>query len=121
MENFGEPIEDAVRVEMPKPKVTGEGVVKATVLHIDRFGNVITNLTRGALQALMEKLGRSNLRGGVGAAAITGLRTTYAEGLAGAPFFLFNSTGHLEIAANESRAADILGLKAGDAVDIHVV
>jgi len=121
MENFGEPIEDAVRIEMPKPRVTGEGVVKATVLHIDRFGNVITNLTLGSLQALMEKLGKSNLRGGVGATAITGLRTTYAEGPAGAPFFLYNSTGHLEIAANQARASEILGLKSGDAVDVHIV
>jgi S-adenosylmethionine hydrolase len=121
MENFGEAIEDAVRVEMPKPRVTGEGLVKATALHVDRFGNVVTNLTRGSLQALMDKLGRSNLKGGVGAAAISGLRTTYAEGLPGAPFFLFNSTGRLEIAVNQARASDILGLKAGDAVDIHIV
>ena len=121
MENFGDPIEDAVRIETLKPRVTAEGLVKAAVLHIDRFGNVITNLSRVSLDALMQKFGRSQLRGGVGAAAITEMRTTYGEGPAGAPFFLFNSTGQLEIASHETRACDILGLKAGDSVDIHLV
>lgn len=121
MENFGEAIEDAVRIEPPRPKVTAEGLIRATVLRIDRFGNVITNLSRASIDALLQKFGKSQLRGGVGAAAIAEMRNTYAEGPGGTAFFLFNSTGQLEIAAHEARASDLLKLKAGDALDIHLV
>ncbi|HZE89188.1 MAG TPA: SAM-dependent chlorinase/fluorinase [Verrucomicrobiae bacterium] len=121
MENFGDPIEDAVRVDLPKPRVTPEGMVKATVIQIDRFGNVITNLSRASLDALMTKLGRTGLRGGVGGTAITETRATYADGSSGSPFFLFNSSSRLEIAAHEARACDMLSLKRGDSVDVHIV
>jgi len=121
MENFGDPIEDAVRIDLPKPKVTQEGHVHATVIHVDRFGNCVTNLSRAALDALMQRLGKSQLRGGVAGSAVTELRTTYAEGPGGVPFFLFNSSNYLEIASHEARAADMLGLKTGDALDIHLV
>lgn len=121
VENFGEPVEDPVRIELPKPKITAEGRVRATVIYVDRFGNVITNLTRAALDALMERLGRKQVRGAGAAASVVEMRRAYAEGPAGTPFFLFNSNNDLEIAVREARAADVLGLKLGDAVEIHLI
>lgn len=121
MENFGDFIEDPVRVDLPRPKVTPEGHLKATVILIDRFGNAVTNVTRGALEALMQKLGRSRIHGGTPRAAVTELRRTYADGPSGSVFFLFNSSDHLEIAASQGRASDLLGLKPGDAVEVNLV
>ena len=121
IENFGDPVEDPVKIDLPRPKVTQEGLVRATVIFVDRFGNVVTNVTRTALEALMQKLGRTQIRGGVGGAAITETRATYAEGPGGTPFFLFNSSDYLEVAAHEARASDLLGLKPGDTVEIHLV
>ena len=41
---------------------------------------------------------------------------TYGEAPAGVAFLLYNSSGYLEIAANGSRAADLLTLRPGDTV-----
>ncbi len=121
IENFGDLVEDPVKIDVPRPKVTAEGRVRASVIHVDRFGNLITNVTRGALEGLLRKTGKSGLRGAGAAASVTETRTTYAEGPPGPPFFLFNSANHLEIAARESNAAAALGLKPGDVVEMDLV
>src|SRR5271154_5830562 len=41
---FGEPITDLVRFNIPKPKASGN-IIKGAVLRMDRFGNLITNIT----------------------------------------------------------------------------
>ena len=120
IENFGEPVEDAVKVDLPRPKVAADGRVRANVIQVDRFGNVITNVTRAAFDALLKKTGRSGLKGAGAATAVTGMRNTYAEGGPGTPFFLFNSSNSLEIAMLQGRAADALGLKAGDTVEMEL-
>jgi S-adenosylmethionine hydrolase len=121
IENFGAILDDPVKVDLPRPKVTSEGRVIATIIHVDRFGNLITNVTRGAMDALMKKTGKTGVKGAGGAASIAGLRKTYAEGDAGSPFLLFNSSNHLEVATLESRAADALNLKAGDTVEMDLI
>src|ERR1022692_4505814 len=42
---FGDEIEDYVRFAAPKPKAAGENRLRAVVLKVDRFGNLITNVT----------------------------------------------------------------------------
>ncbi len=121
IENFGDLVEDPVKMDMPRPKVTAEGRVRAAVLHVDRFGNLITNVTRGALDGLLKKTGKSGLRGAGAAASVTETKTTYGEGAPGSTFFLFNSSNHLEIASRDSSAAGALGLKAGDVVEMDLV
>lgn len=121
IENFGEPVEDPVKIDLPRPKVTQEGRVRATVIHVDRFGNLITNVTRGAFEALLKKTGKSGVKGAGSASAASGMVKTYGEGQDGAPFFLFNSSNHLEVAAKRGRASDALGLKAGDPVEMDLV
>jgi len=120
VENFGDPVDDPVKVELPRPKVSQDGRVHATVIHVDRFGNVITNVTKGSLEALLKKTGKTGLRGAGGAAAAVGLRLTYEQGEAGTPFFLFNSANHLEVAARQGRASEMLGLKPGDTVEMEL-
>lgn len=119
--NFGEPVENPVRLDLPRPKVTQEGTVRAAVAHVDRFGNVILNLTRSAIGALMEKIGARAFTAKAGATTIAKMAATYGEGPSDAPFLLFNSSDFLEIAANRSRACDIVGLKTGDTIELTLV
>lgn len=121
LESFGEPIQDMVKVELPRPRVTPEGNLRASVIRIDRFGNLILNVTRDAVQALMQRLGRTQIRGGAANVAITELRTTYGDGPAGSPFFLYNSGGFLEVATYRARASELLKLKVGDTLDVNLV
>src|SRR5262249_24004914 len=50
-EEIGEEIEDYVRAELPRPRfVEPQGVIEGRVIHIDRFGNCVTNFTEVELK-----------------------------------------------------------------------
>ena len=57
----------------------------------------------------------------VGTHRVTQSFNTYAEAPAGTPFLLYNSSNMLEIAANQVRAADLLGTRKGDVVELTLV
>jgi len=117
-ENFGAPIEDYVKLDLPKARVTREGGIRATVAHVDRFGNVILNLTRQALEAVRERVKATGFTATAGQTRLSHLFETYGNAPPAIPFLLYNSSDLLEIAANQSRACDLVGLRAGDVVDI---
>ena len=116
--NVGEPIEDYARLDLPRPKVTQDGQVKALVAHVDRFGNVVLNVTRTSMEALLEKTGASGFTAAAGAARVTHRFRTYGEAPPLTPFLLYNSSDLLEIAANQTRAADLLKVRRGDMVEL---
>jgi S-adenosylmethionine hydrolase len=87
------------------------------VIHIDRFGNIITNIRVSSMlkaggvrfEMRFEKKHRSSrTRHTTGS-----LVTTYEEGGRDAPVFLVGSSGLLEISVKNSNAAQILSVAAG--------
>lgn len=120
IENFGDPVPEPVKIEVPRPKVTAEGQIRAIVIHVDRFGNLVTNVTQPALENLMQKLGKSKIRGAGKAAPAGELRAAYGEAAEGGACLLFNSSGYLEIAANKARASELLGLGPGDQAELEL-
>jgi S-adenosylmethionine hydrolase len=114
---FGDEIEDYVRFAAPKPKATGENRIRAVVLKVDRFGNLITNVTPADVPALFKaKPGAFKIV--VGSREITEIRSTYAEGSPGEVFGIVGSMGYLEIAANRAAAAQVTGAGKGSEVSI---
>jgi S-adenosylmethionine hydrolase len=114
---FGDEIEDYVRFAAPKPKATGENRMRAVVLKVDRFGNLITNVTPADVPALFAaKPGAFKIV--VGSREITEIRSTYAEGSPGEVFGIIGSMGYLEIAANRGAAAQVTGAGKGSEVSI---
>ena len=78
---FGDEIEDYVRFAAPKPKAAGENRLRAVVLKVDRFGNLITNVTPADAPALFAESAKFKIV--VGSREITDIRKTFAEGGAG--------------------------------------
>jgi S-adenosyl-L-methionine hydrolase (adenosine-forming) len=114
---FGEEIEDYVKFAAPRPKAAGENRIRAIVLKVDRFGNLITNVTPQDVPALFsEKPGAFKIV--VGNKEVTEIRTSYAEGTAGQVFGILGSMGYLEIAANRAPATQITGANKGSEVSI---
>jgi hypothetical protein len=114
---FGDEIEDYVKFAAPKPKPTGENKIRGVVLKIDRFGNLVTNVTPADVPALFaEKPGAFKIV--VGTREITEVRATYAEGGPGEVFGILGSMGYLEIVANRAAAAQITGAGKGSEVSI---
>ena len=54
---FGDEIEDYVRFAAPRPKPAGREPLRAVVLKVDRFGNLITNVTPEDAPALFAESG----------------------------------------------------------------
>ncbi len=107
LESFGPPIHDLVR--LPLPRVVKEpGRLRGGVLHVDHFGNLITNISAKDLCA--HKVKKILFQG----KSIPFLKT-YAEGKEGEPLAIIGSSGLLEIAVYRGSAAKCLG-KDGEVV-----
>lgn len=115
---FGDEIEDYVKFAAPKPKPAGENRLRAVVLKVDRFGNLITNVTPDDAPALFS--GKSSFKITVGNKEITEIRSNYAEGGPGEVFGIIGSMGYLEIVANRAAAAQITGAGKGSEVSIFL-
>ncbi len=105
-EKMGSLIEDPVLLEWPYPQKRPDGSIVGHVLHIDRFGNIITDIRREDLagDVVVEIADRR----------IRGLRRTFAEVEVGEPLAYIGSTGRLEIAIRQGNAAETFRVCRGD-------
>ncbi|RQO29643.1 hypothetical protein DBR32_15405 [Taibaiella sp. KBW10] len=79
------------------------------VIHIDRFGNVVLNITQEEFEAY-----RRNRQFSIRIprnVPVTQLSQNYNDVIQGERLCLFNSAGYLEIAIREGSAAQLLGLE----------
>jgi S-adenosylmethionine hydrolase len=115
---FGDEIEDYVRFNAPKPKAVDKNKLRGVVLKVDRFGNLVTNITPQDAPMLFGD-GAKKFKITVGTREITEMHTAYAEGAPGEVFCILGSMGFLEIAANRGAAAQLTG--AGKGTDVSVM
>ncbi|NLE75154.1 MAG: SAM-dependent chlorinase/fluorinase [Chloroflexi bacterium] len=108
LERLGQPIADPHRLSLPQPTCRAPGEVWAEVIHVDRFGNLVTSLRAVDLPGPPQ-----GWRFQVGAATVAGLRCTYAEAPPGDLLALTGSGGRVEIAQRDGHAAQTLGLGRG--------
>src|SRR5216684_1041588 len=114
-EEFGPAIKDHVQLESLAVKTVADGQVEARIIHIDRFGNCVTNLTRDQVSDASFKTGaKLSLNG----RDVFSFRRFFAEPVdpQNELFCIFGSAGFLEIAAQESSAAAILDARRGQPV-----
>jgi S-adenosylmethionine hydrolase len=107
-EELGDEILDFVRFETSKPVAIGENKIRGEILHIDRFGNCITNFD--------EQLLAGNFHLEIKRQKVTKLQNFYAEAEQDEIFMIFGSSGMLEISAFRGSAAQILDINTGDEV-----
>jgi S-adenosylmethionine hydrolase len=92
------------------------GELVGRIIHVDHFGNCITNITPRDL----ERAGKGkDLTITIIDQHISGLHQTYADGAIGALIALIGSSDHLELAVRNGNAAQTLGVGIGDTVRIH--
>ncbi len=107
-EDLGQPVASLTRLAVPVPRWEAGSLV-GHVLHIDRFGNLVTNLSRevaseGGAKMIVEVAGEK----------VKGLASSYA--VTGGPVALIGSYGYLEVALPGGNAATSLGVSVGDQV-----
>jgi S-adenosyl-L-methionine hydrolase (adenosine-forming) len=111
-DQLGERITDPVRLAIATPERGDDGVIRGAVIHIDKFGNLITSLTPADFPP-----GR-RFRLLLNGREVRRLVTDYAAGAPGELLAIAGSAGFLEIAANQGSAAAILGAERGSAVTL---
>lgn len=113
---LGPLVSDPVRLDWPRPRREGEALV-GQVLMADRFGNLMTNLSRLEVGAFLN--GRTALVSMAGG-AVEGISKTYGLSGPGQLVALFNSQGRLEMAVNQGNFLERLGLKPGNERGLEV-
>jgi len=94
---------DWAEVQIAPGRLTGQ------VVHIDRFGNIITGITRRQL----DETGWKKFEVVAAHVSIDGLARVYADAEEGELLAVVGSSGHLEIAMRNGSAAELLGLSGG--------
>jgi S-adenosylmethionine hydrolase len=115
LEELGPAVVDPVLLDLPEPRETERGL-EAHVLHVDRFGNLITDLKQHRLAEWLGSCDRRQVVIEAGQARLEGLQDHYETVAQGRPLAVIGSTGRLEIAVNRGSASDQLRLTQGDTI-----
>jgi len=110
-EAVGAPTEPR-RLPAQGPRREGDRLV-GHVVHVDRFGNCVTDLRRADVLAA---LGAGPLRVRVGGQALAGWARTYAEAEGRGPYAIWGSDDRLEISVTGGSAAEALADPHADVV-----
>jgi S-adenosyl-L-methionine hydrolase (adenosine-forming) len=118
IDRLGPEIQDYVRFGVPRPKPVDERTLRGVVLKVDRFGNLVTNITPTDIPKLFES-NRPPFKITVGnKGTVTKICSNYAEGGPGEAFGILGSMGFLEIATNRGSAYQLLGAGKGSEVNV---
>jgi S-adenosylmethionine hydrolase len=106
---------ELVRLKPIAPVTSRDGRIKGRIIHIDRFGNCVTNIPQNDLTAKMFA-GGATLR--IKGKVVKSFRNFFAEeiGSRKSIFAVWGSAGFLEIAVANESAAKILKAQRGDPV-----
>lgn len=142
-QQLGVKINHLKQLYIPTPVLKKTGVIEGHIIYIDRFGNLITNITEEYIAHFKRKMGIRNQRPEarfrksetfkktleentpavkttIGKKSIWGFCTTYADVKAGAPLVLPGSAGFLEVSINQGNAQKYFKVERGDKIRIEM-
>ena len=148
LRQLGIKIDQLEQLEIPKPVPKKAGQVEGQIIYIDRFGNIITNITREHLmqhdhsQSLFKtqmkeitltislpsqggdeggvKINLKCLETTIGKKKIVGLCKTYTDAKPGEPLVLFGSAGFLEVSVNQGNAQKYFKADKGSKIIVEI-
>jgi len=113
-EMFGPPLAQLHPLAIPTPRQETDRIM-GEVIHVDHFGNLMTNIPAGAVAAL-DGPAVAELAGG----RIMPLARAYADVPVGEPLALVNSWGRIEIAVRDGNAAQVFAAGSGTVVSVRI-
>jgi S-adenosylmethionine hydrolase len=111
---FGEPLESVEVLPVPRPGKRPDGSLTGHIIHIDSFGNLITDVRVEDLTSV-EMVHSIEF----GSRYISGLVQTYSEG--SGLIALVGSSGYVEISLKGGNASSLLDAKIGDEVRLKIL
>lgn len=110
------PLKEQITRRFSLQPVTSADRIRGTVIHVDRYENVVVNIEQGLFEQIAE--GRSFSLYFKRHDPILRLSKNYHEVPVGEVLCLFNASGLLEIAINMGKASSLLGLHLDDTVQV---
>jgi S-adenosylmethionine hydrolase len=115
-EAFGPILDSWVELDFGKLRVR-EGKLIGEILHIDAFGNLISNIDEKQLFHFVKD---HAFLIGIKKRAIQGLKKGYLEGKRNEPMALIGSGGFLEISVRKGNAQKMLKVNRGDRITVEI-
>jgi len=122
LHELGAPLEsEPVALSLNQPILTGESL-SGEVIHIDHFGNVITNIKPQHLKQLTDTDPANEMQCmvSIGSHCFNGIQSTYSEVEIGKPVLLWGSSHFLELAVNGGHAKSQFKISTGTPVSISL-
>lgn len=114
LEELGEPLDDLMTYRWTVPIADKDGL-EGMVIHIDKFGNLITNISESLLD---EVIGDKEVKIYVGNTILDTIASTFGAVPEGEPVAYIGSSGMLEIAINKGNAEEMLGVQKGAQISL---
>lgn len=114
---LGNEVRSWIRLDTLEPEIE-EGVIKARVISVDHFGNLVSNLSRDDFVRLA---GSRPFRISVGGAVLKGIARSYSDVREGEVLALFGSSGLLEISVRNGDCRQQLQVTRGAPVEILIL
>ncbi|MEM1602129.1 MAG: SAM-dependent chlorinase/fluorinase [Candidatus Bathyarchaeia archaeon] len=117
---MGSEVHDLVTPSFTEPKLS-ENSVEGEIIHVDDFGNLVTNITENDLRILgitegnhlLFEFGRKRL--------LLKICKAYGEVQVGAPLAIIGSCNLLEISVNQGNASKLFGLDVGAKIVMYKI
>lgn len=112
IKEFGSLSRECYKFKLPQPKFRENGL-SGEIIHIDRFGNLISNISSELLpegKRIQVKIGQRRIKS---------LSRFYSEERKGELVALIGSSNFLEIAVNQGNAQRLLKAKIGDKITVE--
>ena len=113
IEDAGERVPTLTVLDVPKPTRDKHGRLSGVIMHIDRFGNAVTNVHR------MDLEGAPPVEIRMGRLRLDRLSNAYGDVTEGDSLALFGSSDYIEIAVNQGSARDDFDIVRGQRVEIR--
>lgn len=116
---LGSPVGDPRRLDLPAPSESPGGSMAGEVVHVDRFGNLATNLPGDRVRSAAGRGTATVARVGIAGRELS-VEVTYASVGVGELVAVVNSDGLVEVAVRDGSAADRLGVGLGEPATLQL-
>ncbi len=119
-ESFGKEVRDYVQLPLPEATV-GQDAIEGRIIYIDRFGNLVSNITYHMIETLQARTGSQRVAITCAGRTVKRILRSYEGGSTTEPSAIVNSWGNLEIFVKRASAASLLSVRRGEPVVVKTL
>jgi len=108
-----------VRMKVDAPEIMEDGSLQGTIIAVDRFGNLITNIGIQKIAAIFGSPEVMRIVVDIKGKRVAGISEIYQSVAQGAPLALIGSGGMLEISVNGGSAGAYFNASRGDKIRLY--